>query len=216
MKLLLFVLFCAAAYFAGHYAIRQYEKEAEAKRSHWPRQIAELMENHVARHAVAALSAEEGDATFYQILYQSHTAKEEVTDLGAMLREAATIAGATANEAGAIATSIEQNLAMARQLGVFEDITNLLRMERGEPPIAKAAGWEGEPLAIGHLIPPVLVPSLVRSLPNMVLEPQIVRDFQGDEITPEMLPTVRQFQGNRLIAPETAAALSAKANAPAR
>ena len=216
MKFLLFVLFCGAAYFAGHYAVRQYEKEAEAKRSHWPRQIAKFMENHVAKHSVAALSADEGVATFYQILYQSHTAKEEVTDLGATLREAATIAGATANEASAIAASIEQNLATARQLGVFEDITNLLRLERGEPPIATASGWADEPLAVGHLIPPAHVPSLLRSLPNMVLEPQIVRDFQSDEITPEMLPTVRQFQGNRLIAPEMAAALSAMANAPAR
>jgi hypothetical protein len=143
MKLLLFVLFCGAAYFAGHYAVRQYEKEAEAKRSHWPRQIAKFMEHHVAKHSVAALSADEGVATFYQILYQSHTAKEEVTDLGATLREAATIAGATANEASAIAAAIEQNLATARQLGVFEDITNLLRLERGEPRrTSKARLWQ--------------------------------------------------------------------------
>ena len=212
MKLLVFILFCGVAYFAGHYAVRRYEKEAEEKRSHWPRQIAQYLETHIASHAAPALSGDEGDATFFQILYQAHSAKEEVIDIAVTLKEAATLAGATANEAVAIATSIEQNLASARQLGVFEDINNLLRMERGEAPIAKASGWDGEPLAIGHLIPPVHVPSLVRSIPNMILEPQIVRDFQGDDITPEIVPVIRQFQGNRLITPETAAALISMAN----
>ena len=42
--------------------------------------------------------------------------------------------------------------------------------------------------------------------------PQIVRDFQGDDITPEIVPVIRQFQGNRLITPETAAALISMAN----
>jgi hypothetical protein len=119
--------------------------------------------------------------------------------------------GADATEAPLMAAAILDNYNRARStFGVFQDPANLLKMERGDPPIALSSGWEDEPLVVGYKISPLLGAELSATLPNMVIMPESVRNMQTDLTPPEAHALNSNWLGARMISPECSTAITEK------
>ena len=173
----------------------------------WTARMTPLIRPHTS-----AQTASGGDTAsesgFHTILYLAWQAGENgYSDLDTVKRAAAA-AGAGTSEAARIAAAVHENLGFARSMKVFDDAANPIRMERGEPPLARAEGWEDEQLVAGHLISPLLVPEAAWSLPNLRLMPEVVRNMADARLTKATVETVRKWASEKVISPEAARALS--------
>jgi hypothetical protein len=110
-----------------------------------------------------------------------------------------------------MAAAVLDNYNRARStFGVFQDPANLLKMERGDPPIAISPGWEDELLVVGYKISPLLGAELSATLPNMVIMPESVRNMQTDLTPPEAHALNANWLGARMISPECSTAITEK------
>lgn len=192
---------------AGLFFVYQdYAAKEKANRNTWEKTMALGLRLHTAASVRAAGEdgTVAGEGSFLRILYQAHRAEQDGYSVLDTVKKAAVAAGATSAEAAYIANSVVENLRVAREMGALSDPSNVLNMERGEPPVAKAKGWEDEKLVMGHRISPLLVPEAAYAIPNLVLVPESVRDMQDDTVTPATVDLVRKWLVEKMVGPDSA------------
>lgn len=149
------------------------------------------------------------DAPLYRLLAvmrQAETKGYSATDTAL---QGAMSSGVRASVAKMIAERLSDNYAIARKLGVFDELANVLRMERGLPPVAHAKGWEDQPLAVGYILSPVFAPEASHCLANLVLMPEIARNMQMDDVGGFTFEQSKKWLNEGLITPDTHQAILA-------
>lgn len=207
-RILVFLLFLGAGY--GVYQIfLEHKAKQKDERNLWPNKLAGLMSLHSSKKT---LNGEllGNQQSFLQLLYIAHQIEQDDYPLLDTLKRGAGLSGADATEAPLMAAAVLENYTHARNFGVFQDPSNLLKLERGEPPTATAQGWEDELLVVGYKISPLLGSELSATLPNMVIMPESVRNMQTDLTPPEAQVLTSQWLGARMISPECATAIRDK------
>jgi hypothetical protein len=206
----LIILLLAGAITGLYYVNQDYQRKLKRDRNPWPERVAEAARGHTARHYMASVTGRGGESSLLQLLYLAHEIGRDGYPLPDNLRSGVALAGAGANEAAAIVEALMDNYQRALDLGVFGDPANILRMERGERPVAAAAGWEGEPLTVGYKISPLLGPELGSAIPNMVVMPEAARNLQTDLCPPDAELLVNQWLAAGLISAECVNAVRQK------
>ena len=191
---------------AGCYFVYQdYAEKQKDKHNHWADVFRALIHEHASE---ARLDGKEeawfaSNSSFFRIIGLMHEAEHHKYSVADTVKLATSGAGMTPGVAKMVADLLVENHRIAQQLGVYDDLQNMLRMERGEAPVSAAKGWEDEPLAVGYLLSPLVAPEAARSLVNLVLMPKSMRDMQTDDLvgfTPDMS---KKWLNERIITPDT-------------
>jgi len=143
------------------------------------------------------------EAAVFRILGFLHQAEEQRYSVGETIKVAVSGSGARPGEAKIIADMLEENYSLAKKLGVFNELANVMKMREGLAPTAKAKGWEDERLVVGHLLTPVIAPEAARSLANLVIMPASVRDMQTDDLGGFTLEQSKKWLAERIIVPDS-------------
>lgn len=208
-RILIILLFLGAGY--GTYQIfLDYKAKQKEERNVWPGKLSDLMSLHSSKKLLAG-ELYGTESSFLQLLYLCYQIDQDGYPLLDTLKRGASMGGADATEAPLMAAAILDNYNRARStFGVFQDPANLLKMERGDPPIALSSGWEDEPLVVGYKISPLLGAELSATLPNMVIMPESVRNMQTDLTPPEAHALNSNWLGARMISPECSTVITEK------
>jgi hypothetical protein len=208
-RILVFLLFLGAGY--GTYQIfLEYKAKQKDERNQWPSKLSPIMALHSSKKLLAG-ELYGNQSSFLQLLYICYQIDQDGYPLLDTLKRGASLGGADSTEAPLLAAAILDNYNRARTtFSVFQEPANLLKLERGESPIALAAGWEDEPLVVGYKISPLLGAELSATLPNMVIMPESVRNMQTDLTPPEAHALNANWLGARMISPECSTAISEK------
>jgi hypothetical protein len=151
--------------------------------------------------------ADEG--RFFRILGIMHETEQDKYELDSTLLTAATgSSGVRPGEAKMIVDALMESYQLAKTLGVFADTNNLLLLDRGEAPVATARGWEDEKLSVGQRISPLLAPEAARSLVNLILMPESMRDLQGIKVTDFTTDNIKKWRAENIITPLSAEAIA--------
>ncbi len=148
------------------------------------------------------------EGAVYRILGLLHKAETSNYNIGVTLNSAVSGSGARVGEGKLIIEMLQNNYTTAKKLGVFDDLSNLLKLEQGRPPTAKAKGWEDETLVVGHVLTPVLAPEAASSLANLVLMPASARDMQNDDLGSFSFEMAKKWLTEQIITPESMRAIS--------
>lgn len=146
------------------------------------------------------------EGRFFSLLAMMHETERGKYELETTLASAVNVAKPGVSRM--IQDSLLEGYRTARSLGVFNEPANLLAMERGDAPVATVQGWEDEKLTVGHRVSPLLAPEAARSLANLVLMPEAVRDMQRADTTTFTLDTIKTWRKEDLITPESAEAIA--------
>ena len=208
-RILFLLLFLGAGY--GTYQIfLDYKAKQKEERNVWPSKLSGLMSLHSSKKLLAG-ELYGTESSFLQLLYLCYQIDQDGYPLLDTLKRGASMGGADATEAPLMAAAILDNYNRALStFGVFQDPANLLKMERGDPPIALSSGWEDEPLVVGYKISPLLGAELSATLPNMVIMPESVRNMQTNLTPPEAHALNANWLGARMISPECSTAITEK------
>lgn len=143
------------------------------------------------------------ESALFRILSYLYKAEQEHYSIGDTIKSALSGSGARAGESKIIATMLEDNYALAKKLGIFNELGNVMKMREGMAPVAKAKGWEDEHIVAGHLLTPMIAPEAARSLANLVIMPASVRDMQTDDLNGFTIEQSRKWLSERIIEPES-------------
>jgi hypothetical protein len=193
---------------ATFFVLKDHFAEQRVKTNPWMGQMRNLLEDQAKSRDLLNVEnpwyAEEG--TFYKLLSLMYEANRDKYDPEETL---ATACNGTVNPALAklIVESMIGNFTLAKQMGVFEETTNILQLENGSAPVAAAIGWEDEKLLVGHRVSPVLAPEAASSLVNLVLMPETYRDLQEAAAHGFDIDKVKKWRLANVITPESADAI---------
>ena len=172
----------------------------------------------IRRVIKASLAAEDLDASedpwfanegaVFRILSYLHEAEKSSYNVTDTLKSAVAGSGARVGEGKLIVDMLSDNYSIAKKLGVFDDLSNLLKMEQGRAPTARAKGWEDEVLAVGHVLTPVLAPEAATSLANLVLMPATARDMQNDDLNGFGYEQSKKWLSEQIITPDSMRAIT--------
>jgi hypothetical protein len=207
-KLVALLIFTGAG-FGAYFIFQDYKEKQRELRNPWPAKVANIMRMHTAKELMEGTILG-NEASFFQLLYLSYQIERDGYPVLENLKAGANASGGQANEGPLMASAMLENYVRAGQLGLFADPANLARMERGEQPIATAAGWEDEPVGVGYKISPTLGAELSALLPNMVLMPVVIRNMQTDATPPNVDLLTNQWLAMRMISPECASTIREK------
>ena len=141
------------------------------------------------------------EAALFRILAYLHTAEQEKYSVGETIDAAISGSGARPGEAKIISNMLEESYALARKFGIFNELSNIMKMRDGINPTAKAKGWEDERIVAGRLLTPTIAPEAARSLANLVLMPASVRDMQSDDLAGFTSEQSKKWLAERIIEP---------------
>jgi hypothetical protein len=200
MGFIIILLGCLGAYFL----VKEKLEEKKIRDNPWMQKMRPLISAHlnatVDSQSEAPWYVMEG--TFMTLLCHMNQAVKANYTLQDTL--AGAMAGVKSGQVKMIQDSLLKNYEVADNLGVFDDPANLVRMERGEGPVAKSEGWEDEKLTVGHVLSPILAPEACSSLVNLVLMPESVRDMQSHEPRGFTMDTIKKWREEAVITPQSA------------
>lgn len=191
MRLLAIIIVAVGAY--SGWVLLQKEQTRRVNEG-WAQQCAEVIRAQATGKAAPGAGTTPDEASFFKALHFLQKAERSQRDLYAVVGDACTQLGITGGQKGLVQDALLANYESARKMKLFDDPMNLVRMEQGQPPLMVLAGWEGEPLGVGVVIPPMHAHELANHLVNLVLMPVSVRDAQTDRVTREMTETARKFE----------------------
>lgn len=174
------------------------KKRVENRASAWAAQLAP----HLKDQDMAAGKGEESKkvaTNFYWILYYFDKLVTEGMDPGTVLTDACNQINMSTEKAALVQKNLLANYETAKKYRIYEDVTNVVKLEQGEPPLMKMSGWEDEPAVIGYIVPPHLSPEAVGSLANLTLMPSIVSDAQSGQVPPNLLEQARAMERAQII-----------------
>lgn len=148
------------------------------------------------------------EGSVFRIMAHLHNAEKSHYNVSDTVRNAVSGSGARSGEGKLIAEMLSANYSIAKKLGVFDDLSNVLKMEQGRAPTARATGWEDEILAVGHVLTPVLAPEASTSLANLVLMPATARDLQNDDLNGFGFEQAKKWLSEQIITPDSMRAIT--------
>ena len=180
----------------------------------WSAQLLPTLTPHVkgAPHAASPLFPDE--ANFFQLLYALHRLEQRQTDLAAAIHEACDKLSLHGDKEQLVVESLLASHAKATEMRLFDDPTNLLRLEQGQAAHIFLKGWEGEPVGVGQIIPGTLLPEAANLLPNLVLQPAVVRDAMEGGLTPEGVELGKRLSRTGFISRESQILLNELGKSP--
>ncbi len=171
---------CLGAYFL----FQEFNVKQKESRNRWVSTLQPLLKMHIKDEDMAETEdpAYSAEGSFFRILAMLNEAERGGYAAASTLAGALSSTGAPKGEQKLIEMQTLANYDMAKKLGVFADPKNGLRMENGQPPVATAPGWDDEPLAVGHLLSPMLAPESAKALQNLALMPVSVFNMQNGDL----------------------------------
>ncbi|WP_157211051.1 hypothetical protein [Verrucomicrobium spinosum] len=160
----------------------------------WALQCSKVLDSQANGRVVTAAPGSPDEGAYFKILHFLRKAEMDGRDLHAMVGTACEKIGITGEKRGLIQDALIANYETARKLKVFDDPMNMVRLEQGQAALIALVGWQGEPVAVGVVIPPTHAPELSNHLINLVLLPSSVRDSQTGRLTREMTDAARKFE----------------------
>lgn len=205
MGRLLSILIVIGGLVGAYFVYRDYSEKTKEKRNSAAIEISKLIEfqcrnDHPSNMEDAWLSSE---SNVFRILALVKQAEDNGYSPGVTLAAAASESSARPGEARMISDMLTENYRILKQLKVFDELGNILKMENGSAPTAKAAEWEGEKVMVGHMLSPLFAPEAACSLANLMVMPESARNMQMDNLagfTPELS---KKWLVERLITPES-------------
>jgi len=174
------------------------KKRVENRAGAWAAQLAPRLKDQ----NVDAGTREESKkvaANFYWILYYFDKLIDEGMDPGTVLTDACNQINMPGEKAALVQKNLLANYEIAKKYRIYEDVTNVVKLEQGVPPLMKMSGWEDEPAVIGYIVPPHLSPEAAGSLANLTLMPSIVSDVQSGQYPPNILEQARAMERVQII-----------------
>lgn len=101
--------------------------------------------------------------------------------------------GTNDEEASLISRALENAHFELQRHGILANEESREKLKRGQPPIASEGLFSGDPLVIGYLLSPVLVPDARNHPGNFVLQPATVFALQQDVPDSSTLNMTHQF-----------------------
>ncbi len=191
MRLIL-ILIVAGGIAAGWIVLQ--EKQAEAHLAGWAKQLSAHLEPQAHGAAFKLDPTLPDERNFFRILHFLHRIESEKLDMNKVIPDALAVLNVQGEAAAVTVSTLVANYEMGKKLDIFSDSSNLIKLEAGEAPIMKLKGWEGEPVAVGQVVPPTEAPALANRLPNLVLLPASVRDARSGMPAADSEEAVRQLQ----------------------
>jgi len=190
----------------SYFVYQDYAARQKQKHNHFADEVRVLIQEHGDSSQIG-----EGkdapwygnDGTFFRILGLMFDAERHKYSVADTVKNATAGAGLRPGEAKLVMDMLIDNFRIAKQMGVFDDLSNTLRLEHGEAPISKATGWENEPLTVGHVLSPVVAPEASLSFANIMLMPKSVRDLQNEDLTGFTPDMAKRWLSERIITPES-------------
>ncbi|WP_265596314.1 hypothetical protein [Verrucomicrobium sp. BvORR106] len=189
---LLSIIIVAVGMYSGWILLQR--DRAQKIEDGWALQCSKVLDAQANGRIVIASPGSPDEGAFFKILHFMRKAEMEGRDLQAMVGAACEKLSITGDKRGLIQDALIANYETARKLKVFDDPMNMVRLEQGQAALIALVGWQGEPVAVGVVIPPVHAPELSNHLINLVLLPSCVRDAQTDRLTKEMTDAARKFE----------------------
>jgi hypothetical protein len=132
----------------------------------------------------AASPALPDEASFFKLLCMLYTLEQQHRlDLRHILQETCSRLGMLGEKADLVQETLLENYETAKRFHMFDEPSNIMKLERGEPVPLHIPGWEGELSAVGQIVPGALAPEVANCLPNLVLLPAAARDAQDGSIS---------------------------------
>lgn len=186
---------------AVYFIYQDFWRDELKRRNPWVERLTPLIRPHLARHVGTPEAEAATEANFLTIVFTAWRAGEEGHEMTETVKNAATAAGAKDGEAARISAAIAENVKNAKSFEVFSNPNNVMSLERGEPPICGAKGWEDELVVVGHQLSPVLAPEAAFAIPNLRLVPESVRDMETDQITIQVVDLARKWLSEGIVFP---------------
>lgn len=160
----------------------------------WASECAKIIESQArgTPNSVSPGLADEG--AFFKTMHFLHKADVAGYSVGEVAGAACDQLGIGGEVKSLIVSSLSTNYATAKQLRLFEEPFNAVRLEQGLSGMVALAGWEDEPVGVGHLVPPYLAPDLANSLANLILMPVSVRDSQTGSLSLMAMEQARKLE----------------------
>jgi hypothetical protein len=130
-------------------------------------------------------------------------AEENGYSVSDTLRKGVEGTSARPGEGRMISDLLNENYRVLKQLDVFDELGNLLKMERGQAPVAKAAEWEDEEVVVGYVLSPLHAPEAAYSLANLLLLPESARNMQTEALVNFSPEIAKKWLVERIITPES-------------
>lgn len=198
-KTLATLLILAALYGSYELMVEHQTKTRQAKNP-WVARLTPLIKLHTAKQVQSEKASE---ASYLAIIYHAWDATENGYSSLDTVKQAAAAAGAETAEAARIGAAVHENIQIAKSMGVFSNAANAMKMERGEPPVAYAKGWEDERLVMANILSPVLAPEAGLAIPNLRLVPESIRNMTTERINTTTTELARKWSNDKIIYPET-------------
>lgn len=147
----------------------------------------------------AAETVKKSEANLYWILFYFDKLATEGRDPATVLSDACEQISMPEQKSSVVRSVLMANYETAKKYRIFEDITNVVKLEQGIPPLMKMTGWEDEPVSVGYIIPPEIAPEAAGATANFVLMPGIVSDAQGPKLTSQMMEQARTMEKAKII-----------------
>ena len=97
----------------------------------------------------AAAPALPDEASFFYLLCMLYTLEQHRLDLRHVLQETCSRLGMLGEKADLVQETLLENYETAKRFHMFDEPSNLVKLERGEPVPIQVRGWEGELSAVG-------------------------------------------------------------------
>jgi hypothetical protein len=195
----LVTLLLFAGIISGFYLFENWRRERTDR--YWAGECRKWVEP-LARRQAGSASLQPDEAAFFRMLYLLQKARAAGVDLSKMVSDACDALDLQ-DGAGLVKESIEASYEMAKRLQLFDDIGNMISLERGEPAFIRAVGWQDEKIAVAQVVPPLLAPEAARHLANLQLMPACVRDAQGETVTAFGVDRARALERAHVIGRES-------------
>jgi len=193
MKFFLFLLLIAAGITGYFY----YQKATLEREEHfWTNQCKEPL---TALVRPSSEGIEPDEAAFFKFLLVLHKAQAAKMDLSKIFTSACTELGVGDDATSVYWESVNTDFTTANDLKIFDDPDNLINLERGDSPVITNSDWKGEKLGLLQIVPPLLAPEASKSLANLVLVPEIVRNATPQTVTSTVVDRSYQLMSHGIV-----------------
>ncbi len=193
------VLLVAVGILCGWFILQRNNREREEH--YW---ISEL-KSHLKGMQMDPTSTqpEARESSLFKLAIFLHEAEAAKVDIPKVVEEYGTAEGMDEAVWGMIRDAIQTDMDTLKGFAIFDEPSNLMKLERGEAPVIPAGPWKGQKLAVAQIVSGLLAPEAAQSLPNLVIVPTIVRDAWSEVVTGSTVDIAYNLQRNHFMSKES-------------
>lgn len=190
------ILLIIAGLISGWFYLQKKRVESSAKA--WAAQLAAHLPDQVLE-ADTAETKKKAETNVYWILFYFDKLAVGGMDPVTVLADACDQLKMTTEQSTVLRNNLMANYEAAKKYRIYEDVTNIVKLEQGIPPLMKMSGWEDETVALSYIIPPSMAPEAAGATANFMLMPAIVNDAQGGRVTTSMVDQAKAMERAKII-----------------